>query len=96
MFKYSQQQCLNSTIDIGVYFSSDYIQDLVVQVFVSSMAKPSCRVHCVAFDLCALRAYAQTVALFLGLPSFQILLGLPNQFTAPYMEDYMWSASQES
>ena len=83
-------------MDIGVYFSSDYIQDLVVQVFVSSMAKPSCRVHCVAFDLCAQRAYAQNCSLVSWPPSFQLLLGLSNQFTPPHMEDYIWSASQES
>ena len=54
----------------------DYVQDLVVQVhIVSPMAKP-CIVSCVAFDLCALRAYAQTVAMFPGLPSFQLLLDL--------------------
>ena len=32
--------------------------------------------HHAAFDLCALRAYAQTVALLPSLPSFQLLLGL--------------------
>jgi len=41
-------------------------------LFVSSMAKPSCIVSCLAFDMCALPAYAQTVALFPGLPSFQL------------------------
>ena len=54
-------------MDIEVYFSSDNILDLVVQV--------TWQTH-VAFDLCALQVYTQTVALFPDLHSFQLLLRL--------------------
>ena len=46
-----QQQCLNSTHDIDVYSSSD-LQDPVVQVFVSSMAKSSWIVLCSLSSVC--------------------------------------------
>ena len=59
------------------YFSSGYRVLLSKCLSVSSMAKPSCML---AFDLYALQICTQTIALFPGLPSFQLLQGLSKLF----------------
>ena len=63
---------LEQSMDIDVYFSSDYVYWILLCkcLFVIPWQN-----H-VAFDLCALQVYTQTVALFPDLHSFQLLLCL--------------------
>ena len=70
-----------------IMLTSSEVLALMSKCLCCLMAKPSCIVRWVAFELCALRAYTQTVVLF---PSSYCKVSKSiHWFRSPYTENYM-------